>query len=64
MEDMVIYVTTQTHSLGLKAGMVLGLSVRALPVKEEDKFSLRANTLRACLAEDLASGKHPFVLSA
>ncbi|KAH8832892.1 pyridoxal phosphate-dependent transferase [Flagelloscypha sp. PMI_526] len=64
MEDMVIYVTTQTHSLGLKAGMVLGLSVRALPVKEEDKFSLRANTLRACLAEDLASGKHPFVLIA
>ena len=24
-EDLVIYTTTQTHSLGLKAGLVLGL---------------------------------------
>ena len=62
-EELVIYTTTQTHSLGLKAGLVLGLSVRALEVTFEDRFSLRGDTLRRALEEDERGGKKPFVLS-
>ncbi|OJT02117.1 Tyrosine decarboxylase 1 [Trametes pubescens] len=61
LEDLVIYTTTQTHSLGVKAGLVLGLAVRALEVTPEDEFSLRGETLRLALAEDLAQGKRPFI---
>lgn len=63
MEDLVIYTTTQTHSLGLKAGLVLGLSVRSLEVKSTDKFALRGSTLQAALVEDEKQGKKPFILS-
>jgi len=63
VEDMVLYVTTQTHSLGSKAGAVLGLQVRAIHVKEEDEFALRGDALRAALEEDQKAGKKPFILS-
>lgn len=62
-EDLVIYVTTQTHSLGAKAALVLGLQVRAIEVAAEDNFSLRGNTLRAALDEDEKVGRKPFILS-
>lgn len=62
LEDMRIYTTTQTHSLGLKAGVILGLTVRALQVTREDNFSLRGETLRAALEEDKKMGLHPFIL--
>ncbi|KAI8990725.1 aromatic-L-amino-acid decarboxylase [Trametes punicea] len=62
LEDLVIYTTTQTHSLGVKAGLVLGLEVRALPVKPEDEYGLRGDTLRQALEEDIASGKRPFII--
>lgn len=61
-EDLVIYTTTQTHSLGLKAGLVLGVPCRALEVAPEDNFALRGLTLRTALEEDSKRGKHPFVL--
>ncbi|KAI9056450.1 aromatic-L-amino-acid decarboxylase [Trametes sanguinea] len=61
LEDLVIYTTTQTHSLGVKAGLVLGLEVRALPVKPEDEYGLRGDVLRQALEEDHARGKRPFV---
>lgn len=64
MEDLVFYCTTQTHSLGLKAGLVLGLNVTALPVYAEDNFSLRGDTLKKAIEEDLKIGKKPFALSA
>ncbi|KAF8638057.1 hypothetical protein AX16_010689 [Volvariella volvacea WC 439] len=64
LDKLVIYTTTQTHSLGLKAGLVLGLEVRALEVATEDRFSLRGDTLRQALEEDLAAGKKPFILIA
>lgn len=57
-----IYTTTQTHSLGVKAGLVLGLECRALEVTAEDRFALRGETLRKALEEDRARGKHPFIL--
>lgn len=62
MDDLVIYTTTQTHSLGVKAGLVLGLAVRDLPVKAEDHFALRGETLRIALEEDEKRGRKPFVL--
>ncbi|KAL1939395.1 hypothetical protein VTO73DRAFT_9951 [Trametes versicolor] len=61
LEDLVIYTTTQTHSLGVKAGLVLGLQVHALEVTPEDEYGLRGETLRQALAEDLAQGKRPFI---
>ena len=58
-----LYTTTQTHSLGLKAGLVLGLPCRALEVTSEDQFALRGKTLRSAIEEDRARGKHPFIIS-
>ncbi|KAJ7072574.1 pyridoxal phosphate-dependent transferase [Mycena amicta] len=63
-EDLVIYVTTQTHSLGLKAGKVLGLQVRALEVRAEDRYALKGQTLQQAIEEDKAAGRRPFVLIA
>ena len=63
LEDLIIYVSSQTHSLGLKAALILGLQIRALPVKAEDNFSLRGTTLREALDEDMKAGKRPFLLS-
>lgn len=62
LEDMIIYTTTQTHSLGVKAALVLGLECRALDVTADDRFALRGATLRKALEADKARGKHPFVL--
>ncbi|KAI0696521.1 pyridoxal phosphate-dependent transferase [Cytidiella melzeri] len=63
-EDLLIYTTTQTHSLGVKAGLVLGLECRALDVTAEDNYALRGETLRKAIEADTAHGKHPFVLVA
>lgn len=62
-ESLVVYTTTQTHSLGLKAGKILGLNVRAIEVETADGYALRGATLRAALEHDLKKGKHPFILS-
>lgn len=62
-KDLIIYTTTQTHSLGLKAGLILGIGVRAIEVDAHDKYALRGSTLRKALEEDAAVGKHPFILS-
>ncbi|KAK0432104.1 pyridoxal-dependent decarboxylase conserved domain-containing protein [Desarmillaria tabescens] len=64
LEEFIIYVTSQTHSLGIKAGMVLGLSVRILEVKAEDNYSLRGDTLRSALEQDIEAGKKPLILLA
>lgn len=63
LEDLVIYTTTQTHSLGTKAGLVLGLAARSLDVTAEENYRLRGDTLRKALEEDEAAGKKPFILS-
>ena len=62
-EDLVIYTTTQTHSLGTKAGLALALPVRVLEVQPSDKYSLRGDTLRAALEEDERLGRKPLILS-
>lgn len=63
LSQLVIYTTSQTHSLGAKAALVLGLSVRALDVKFEDELALTGESLRAAFEEDTAAGRRPFILS-
>jgi aromatic-L-amino-acid decarboxylase len=66
MESLVIYVTTQTHSFGKKAAMILGLRVRALDVDKTvaaDNTGLTGDGLIAAVKEDRDLGLHPFVLS-
>ncbi|KAK0537224.1 hypothetical protein OC834_000886 [Tilletia horrida] len=59
---LVLYATTQTHSIASKAALVLGLCFRALEVKAEDAYALRAETLKAALEEDTKAGRVPFLL--
>jgi aromatic-L-amino-acid decarboxylase len=63
LEDLVIYTTSQTHSLGAKAGLILGLSTTALEVSSDDNFGLRGEILQRALAEDEQAGRKPFILS-
>jgi aromatic-L-amino-acid/L-tryptophan decarboxylase len=58
-----IYGTTQTHSLGAKVALILGVQFRALEVTAEDHFSLRGATLSRALKEDREKGLHPYLLS-
>ena len=62
-DKLVVYVTTQTHSLGLKAGLVLDLPVFVIPVRAEDNYSLRGQDLREVIERDRAEGKHPIAIS-
>ncbi|OBZ66739.1 Tyrosine decarboxylase 1 [Grifola frondosa] len=64
LEELVIYTTSQTHSLGVKAGLVLGLEVRIIDVKAEDDFALRGEALRTTLETDVGKGKRPFIIIA
>ena len=63
MEKLVVYTTTQTHSLGLKAGLVLGLSVFSIPVRADDCYALRGEDLRNVIESHKAEGMHPFLIS-
>ncbi|QRW15365.1 aromatic-L-amino-acid decarboxylase [Ceratobasidium sp. AG-Ba] len=64
LDSLVIYGTTQTHSLGAKAALVLGLQFRAIQVDIKDDFALRGHTLKSAIEEDLGKARHPFVLIA
>ncbi|KAN0064853.1 hypothetical protein ACQY0O_001910 [Thecaphora frezii] len=61
---LVMYGTTQTHTVGSKAALILGLDFRALEVSADDGFGLRGETLRAAIEEDEAAGRIPFLLVA
>jgi len=63
LEDLVIYTTTQTHSVGSKAALVLNLQIRFIEVKAEDQFALRQDALRNALEDDAKIGRKPFILS-
>lgn len=56
LEDLVIYTTTQTHTLGSKAGRMLGLQVRTINVAPDDQFALRGRALRDALEKDAKIG--------
>ncbi|KAK0550247.1 hypothetical protein OC846_003727 [Tilletia horrida] len=59
---LVLYATTQTHSVASKAALVLGLAFRALEVRAEDAYALRGETLKAALEQDTQAGRVPFML--
>lgn len=61
-EELVIVGTTQTHSLGAKAALILGLKFEAIPTKAEDNWALRGEALRESLEKMKGEGKKPFVL--
>ena len=63
LEDLVIYTTTQTHSLGSKAGLVLGIQVHSIGVSHDDQLALRGKALRDALEKDAKVGRKPFILS-
>lgn len=62
LEKLVIYGTTQTHSLGAKAALILGLQFRAIETRAEDLWALRGKDLEAALDDDAAKGNVPFIL--
>ncbi|PVF98969.1 aromatic-L-amino-acid decarboxylase [Serendipita vermifera] len=63
-DKLVIYGTTQTHSLGAKAALILGVQFRALEVSISDSFSLRGESLASALKEDRNNGLHPYIMIA
>lgn len=60
---LLMYGTTQTHTIAAKAALCLGLDFRALPVSAPD-YSLDGSTLREAIAEDTGAGRIPFLLIA
>ncbi|SJX66387.1 related to Aromatic-L-amino-acid decarboxylase [Sporisorium reilianum f. sp. reilianum] len=60
---LVLYGTTQTHSIAAKAALILGLDFRALPVAAPH-YSLDAATLTHAIAQDEAQGRVPFLVIA
>jgi len=63
VEDLLIYTTTQTHSVGAKAGIILGIPVKSVEVSMADQLSLKGADLRRALEDDASKGKHPIILS-
>lgn len=63
-EKLVLYITTQTHSLGVKTAMLLGLKCRVLEVSENDAYALRGETVKLAYEEDRNEGLWPFCLCA
>ncbi|KAG0140336.1 hypothetical protein CROQUDRAFT_726201 [Cronartium quercuum f. sp. fusiforme G11] len=61
---MVVYGSTETHSMGHKSAIILGLQWRPLPVTKEDGWRLRGETLRKALEADVAKGLIPCMLIA
>ncbi|KAK8846820.1 hypothetical protein IAR55_005908 [Kwoniella newhampshirensis] len=63
-QKLVIYGSTQTHSLGSKAAIMLGLPFRAIPVSAEDSYSLRGDAVKQAIDADVAAGLVPFLVIA
>ncbi|RSH83885.1 hypothetical protein EHS25_005500 [Saitozyma podzolica] len=63
-QKMVIYGSTQTHSLGAKAALLLGMQFRAVPVSRSDDYSLRGHALREVMERDVKEGLIPFFVIA
>ncbi|KIJ40182.1 hypothetical protein M422DRAFT_49315 [Sphaerobolus stellatus SS14] len=63
-QDLVLYITSQTHILGCKAAAILGLAYTVLEVAKEGDYSLRGKTLLAAIKKDAGNGRHPFFLIA
>jgi len=59
-QKLVIYGSTQTHSIAKKAAVILGLEFRAVPVSIEDNYGLRGEALRKAMKADVDAGYVPF----
>lgn len=59
----VILGTDQTHSLGAKTGLILGLPFRAIKTHRKDNYALRGDVLQEVLEEEKRNGRIPFILS-
>jgi len=59
-QKLVIYGSTQTHSIAKKAAVILGLEFRAVPVSIEDEYGLRGEALRKVMKADADAGYVPF----
>lgn len=59
--DLVMYGSTQTHSLGAKAALILGVQFRAVAVGED--YRLEGPALETAVEADLAAGLVPFFAS-
>lgn len=62
-EDLVIVATTQTHSLGAKAALILGLKFVAVETTEENGWAVTGEQLEKVLKELKEQGKVPFIFS-
>ncbi|GAA5965238.1 hypothetical protein JCM3765_006365 [Sporobolomyces pararoseus] len=62
--ELVIVGTNQTHSLGAKAALILGVEFVAISTSAEDNWSLRGETLETELKRLEEKGKKPFILLA
>jgi aromatic-L-amino-acid decarboxylase len=60
----VMYGTTQTHSIGVKAAMILGLAFETIEVHAKDDFAMRGEALRKALRRDKERGLVPFMIIA
>ncbi|ORY27788.1 putative aromatic-L-amino-acid decarboxylase [Naematelia encephala] len=63
-QKLVMYGSTQTHSLGAKAAKLLGLQFRAVAVSAADDYALRGAPLRDAIETDVAQGMIPFFVIA
>ncbi|KAJ6614656.1 pyridoxal phosphate-dependent transferase [Mycena sp. CBHHK59/15] len=62
--NLLVYVSSETHSVGLKTARILGIQVHILEVSTGDNFSLRGQAFCTALYQDRSAGKHPFFLLA
>lgn len=60
---LIMYGSTQTHSLGAKAGLLLGIPFKALETTAEDNWALTGATVKQAFEEDVSKGLIPFMLS-
>ncbi|SCV67024.1 BQ2448_5670 [Microbotryum intermedium] len=60
-EDLVIVATTQTHSLGAKAALLLGIQFLPIPTTQENNWAIRGAELKNALDALKSEGKVPFI---
>lgn len=63
LPQLVMYGSTQTHSLGAKAGLILGLPFRSIETYAEDNWALTGASVKAAFEADSAKGYIPFMIS-
>ena len=62
-EDLIIYLSTQTHSLGVKGAKILGLNYRLISVDAKTRWGVTGQMIKTVYEEDRKQGKWPFAFS-